>query len=65
MNASQMQSTPTPIDTTVPFVAEAIAFGTPNFIDPKEASVFMEAPKTPVKPKKKLECPGAPERKRE
>lgn len=58
-------TTPAPIDTTVPFVGEACAFGTPNFIDPKEASAFMEAPKTPVKEKKKLECPGAPARKRD
>ena len=57
-----MPSAPTPINTAVPFVGEAIAFGTPNFIDPNEATAFMQAPKTPVKPKKKLECPGAPER---
>lgn len=54
---------PTPIDTVVQFTGQSIDFGTPNFIEPSEAAAFMPAPKTPMKEKMPLVCPGAPARK--
>ena len=62
MNIPLMRNTPEPIDTSVPFVEERCGFGPANFIDRFEAISFIDAPKTPVKEKRKPVCPGAPER---
>lgn len=56
--------TPEPIDTTIVFTGESLNHGNQNFIPKEEKDAFLSAPKTPVKERKPLVCPGAPARKK-
>jgi len=53
-----------PINTNVAYTGESLEHGNQNFISQDEKAAFLSAPKTPVKPKRELVCPGAPERKK-
>ena len=53
-----------PIDTSVAYTGGNIDHGNQNFISEEEKNAFLSSPKTPVKDKKPLVCPGAPERKK-
>jgi len=55
--------TPEPINTDVAYADAGLDHGNQKFISQEEKNAFITAPKTPVKPKKPLVCPGAPERK--
>jgi hypothetical protein len=56
--------TPEPINTDVAYTGASLDHGNQNFISQEEKDAFINAPKTPVKVKKPLVCPGAPERKK-